>query len=74
MALPSQDIIDLNFRQITNARKGTLSFIKNNNFKVGLNVICNRFSVINNKIENEWMSESYDSFKVQCKQIFLNTT
>ena len=70
--LPKQDFVDLNFQQITNARKGTLSFIKDNNYKIGLNLMCNRLNVINNKIDSGWMSESYDTYKVRCKGIFLN--
>ena len=38
---------------------------------MGDNIICNRLTSINGKIYHDWMSESFDSYKLKCKQTFL---
>ena len=48
--LPTNDWVDLHFQQTFNNRTGTLNFIKNNNYKIGVNLICNRLISINSTI------------------------
>ena len=36
-----------------------------------LNVLTNRLTVINNKIEYDWLNKSLNSFKLICKSLFL---
>ena len=69
--LPKLDWIDLNFQQTLGARCKSFNFFKRNNYRVGENLICNRLSSINGKIVFELMNTSFDSFKVECKRIFL---
>ena len=41
------------------------------NYKVGQNILTNRFSVINGQIPLNWLNKSYASFKLLCKKEFL---
>ena len=43
------------------------------NYKVGRNLLCNRFKQLNNKIDYSWFNESLDTFKVKCKKLLLQT-
>ena len=45
--------------------------LKNNNFKVGINGLSNRFYLLNNKIPLEWLNLSLNTFKVKCKKLLL---
>ena len=41
------------------------------NYKVGENLLTNRLKSLNNKIEFNWLNESFNSYKVKCKKLFL---
>ena len=41
------------------------------NYKVGRNILVNRFKYLNNKINYSWLNDSYNTFKVKCKQLLL---
>ena len=41
------------------------------NYKVGNNYMVNRLMILNNKIEFSWLNESFNAFKIKCKQLFL---
>ena len=69
--IPTLDWIDLNFQQTFNRRSTTVNFVKTNRFKVGENLMCNRFGVLNGKITHEMLNLGTDSFKVNCKSMFL---
>ena len=69
--IPNINWLDANFQQNLNARNNTYKFFKTNNYKVGDNIICNRLTASNGKIELEWTMDSFDSYKLKCKQIFL---
>ena len=68
---PILDWVDLNFQQTFNQRNTTLNFVNTANYKIGLNSLCNRFTCVNNKIEQSWLNLSKESFKVRCKNIFF---
>ena len=44
---------------------------KNNKYKIGLNIITNRFHAISNKIELDWLNLSYPTYKYEMKKLFL---
>ena len=69
--IPNLDWIDLNFQQTFNRRTTTVNFVKTNRYKVGENLMCNRFGVLSGKITHEMLNLSTDSFKVKCKSMFL---
>ena len=54
-----------------NSRLNNFNFIKNNNYKIGCNIICNRLQEINSKIEYEWLNRSFESYKLKCKKYFF---
>ena len=68
---PIMDWIDLNFQQTFNQRNFKIQFVNSAVYKVGQNILCNRFTILNNKIEYDWLNTSKVSFKLKCKEIFL---
>ena len=71
--IPIEDWVDLNFQQILGSRSKNFNFVRTKNYRVGGNLICNRLSTINGKLDLDLINESYDSFKVKCKNIFINS-
>ena len=67
----SDDWIQLNFQQQFNGRNVNIQFFNVSNYKVGKNLLVNRFRNLNNKINYNWFNDSYNTFKVKCKQLFL---
>ena len=68
---PFGDWMDVNFNNTINERRKLFSCVKHNKYKVGLNLLSNRFTVINNEIPLEWLNNSKPSFKIKCKKLFL---
>ena len=71
LCYPEQEWIELNFNQSLMSRQSFLHVIKNNNFKVGLNSLCNRFHKLNDKIPLEWLNKNFLAYKLECKKKFL---
>ena len=67
----TEDWISLNFQQNFNGRNDKLQVFNVSNYKVGQNLIINRFKTLNNKIPYTWLNESVESFKVKCKKLLL---
>ena len=67
----SDDWISLNFQQNYNGRNEKLQIFTISNYRVGQNLMVNRFKLLNNKIEYSWLYESLNSFKIKCKKMFL---
>ena len=67
----SPEWIDLFSNQTFNNRSRSANFVENNNFKIGKNILCNRFVILNNKISYESLNLSYGSYKIQCKELLL---
>ena len=65
--LPKSGWVDLNFQKVFHSRTETFNFVKTNNYRAGLNLLCNRFHASNNKIEYNWMLENFESYKIGCK-------
>ena len=57
-----------------NLKTSSLSILKTNSLKVGLNALTNRLANINGKIELAWLNLSYELFKIKCKKNFLSTS
>ena len=68
----SLDWIDLNVNQILTTRQTNFLTLKSNKTKVGLNILVNRFSILNGLIPLQWLNVSMDSFKVLCKKLLLS--
>ena len=67
----SEDLISLNFQQNYNGRNEKINFFKVSNYKVGRNLLVNRFHSLNNKIDYNWLNDSSNIFKVKCKHLLL---
>jgi hypothetical protein len=68
---PTKNWLTLNFQQNFNNRNNTLRVFSTSNYKVGQNLTSNRFVVINGILNLDWLNESFDTFKVKCKDKFL---
>ena len=67
----SHDWTDIFFNQQFNNRATHAKFHSTANFKVGNNILSNRFVILNGKIPLEWLNGSILSFKINCKRLFL---
>ena len=65
------DWVHLNFQQILTGRQLNFIVSRNNNYKIGCNLICNRLTVLNNSIPLSWLALSLNTFKLKCKEKFL---
>ena len=69
---PLPDWLDLNFTNTFTRREINFSCIKDNNYRVGLNTLSNRYSVLNGKIPLQWLNLPKLPYKLKCKSKFLN--
>ena len=67
----STDWIDMYFNQHFNQRDPTLKFFNTSTYKIGNNLLANRFTILNGKIELSWLNEPYNSYKIKCKAVLL---
>ena len=67
----NNDWLSLFFNQQFNQREPRVKFFNNSNYKVGNNLLANRFTCLNGKIELNWLNLSYETFKIKCKKEFL---
>ena len=67
------EFIHLNFQLYDNDRNQKVTFIKNQKYDVGKNILLNRFCDLNNLIDKNWLNLSLETFKVKCKTMFLNS-
>ena len=68
---PPKDWLALNFNQVLPRRQTHFAAIKDQNFKIGNNILSNRLIILNNKIPLQWLNLSIETFKVKCKTLFL---
>ena len=71
---PSEEFIQLNFQANLNQRLQHHNFIKMQNYSVGSNILLNRMCSLNNTIPQSMTNESYLTYKLKCKNLFLTTT
>ena len=69
--LPESEWIALNFQQIITSRQTNFSIIKNNNRKIGNNIITNRLYILNNRVLLSDLNDSISTFKVKQKKNLL---
>ena len=68
---PQMEWVDIHFKQTFNSRQSNFNIIKSSNFKVGNNILSNRLSILNQKIELADLNLSLDSFKYKYKLLLL---
>ena len=71
---PETEFVQMNFQLNQNLRLNHANFFTRQNYESGKNILLNRLAHLNGKIEKSWLEKSLDSFKVRCKQLFLQTT
>ena len=52
---------------LNDRRNERLTFVRNNHFKVGLNLVANRLRSVSNVIDKKWLDLSMETFKLKCK-------
>ena len=67
----SDDWVSLNMQQNFNRRLDKIQIISMSHYKVGQNLLVNRFKALNNTIDLLWLNESLNAFKLRCKKLFL---
>ena len=67
----SIDWINIFFNQQFNSRSSTVKFFNTSSYKIGNNVLGNRFVHLNGKIDFNWLNETASTFKINCKIKFL---
>ena len=64
--------VDLFFSQQFNQRNQTIKFYNISTYKVRKNLLTNRFTILNGKIDLSWLNESFNTYKIKCKTKFLS--
>ena len=64
--------INLFFNQQFNARERFVHLINTSKYKIGINILSNRLKILNGKIPLEWLNETFESFKIKVKVLFLS--
>ena len=68
---PPLDWMALNFDQATSRRQTHFTTLSSNNYKIGNNILSNRLSILNGRINLEWLNLTLNSFKIKCKKLLL---
>ena len=67
----SFDWLSLFFNQNFNARTEFVNFFDCSSFKIGKNLLSNRFIILNGSIKYDWLNLPFNSYKIKCKAKFL---
>jgi len=59
---------------LNDRRNVRLSFVKENKYKVGLNLVKNRLHSITNVVDKKWMDLSLESYKLECKKCIIQNS
>ena len=68
---PELEFINLNFQFNQNTRMQHANFLDRHKYQAGQNILLNRLSHLNNKINKNWLELSLNTFKIKCKKLFL---
>ena len=68
---PPLDWVALNFDQTLSRWQTHFTISSIGNYKIGNNILSNRLSILNNKIELAWLNQSLSAFKIKCKKLLL---
>ena len=69
--VPKNDWIDLNFQMLNSSRQKFFDVQSRARFRVGNNILCNRLSCLNRKLDVNLLNLSNESYKIACKKMFL---
>ena len=62
---------NLFFNQYFNDRDPLVKFFNNSKYKVGNNILSNRFTTLNGKTLLSWLNLSFVTYKIKCKHKFM---
>ena len=68
----NDDWIDMNMQQNFITRNGKFHITDKSRLKIGINIMCNRLKVLNDRINLDWLNLSLTSYKLKMKEIFLS--
>ena len=69
--VPDNEFIHLNFQANQNQRLQHHAFLRRQNYNVGNNILLNRMCNLNNNILKSMTNQSYLTYKLKCKEMFL---
>ena len=69
--IPKKEWLNLNFQIVTTTRQRFFEVQNDSNFKVGNNIITNRLSCLNKKINLELLNLPLPLYKMLCKRMYL---
>ena len=72
--LPVNEWLHLNNQIVTMTRQTSFSTRKINNYRIGLNILVNRFHELNGEVPCDWLNLSFNSFKIKMKEKFITNT
>ena len=70
---PDTEFINMNFQLNQNPRLNHVNFFSRQNYTSGMNILLNRLAHLNDKIEKSWLHQSLNTFKINCKKLFLQS-
>ena len=68
---PTSEWVSITFNVINTSRQTKFAINSTNRLRVGYNLLSNRLSYLNGLIDLNWLSLSFDSYKIKCKKLFL---
>jgi hypothetical protein len=71
MQSPLSEWIELNLNQFFTSRQTNFMSNTNNRHVIGSNALCNRFKLLNDKINLNHFNLNFNSYKIVCKKLFL---
>ena len=57
--------------QIITGRQDNFIIRRQNNYKIGNNILCNRLSTLNNEIPLSWLNNTNETYKMKYKAKYL---
>ena len=68
---PPKDWVSLNLNQVLTSRQTHFETLRDQNYKIGANIISNRIATLNKQIPLTWQNLSKETFKNKVKQLYL---
>ena len=68
---PETEFVLMNFQYNQNQRIKHANFFLIQSYNSGKNMLLNRLAHLNDKIEKSWLEQSLNTFKIRCKELYL---
>ena len=70
--IPENDWLEVNSQIVCTRRQKYFEIHNLSTYKVGNNILSNRLSCLNKKIDLDLLNLPFNSFKIHCKRLFLS--